>query len=581
MAEPLTNREIADIFLGVAARMEILGEDKFRLLAYRRAGEAVADLPMPLADYRARGALEDIPGIGKTIADKIETILDSGALPLAERLRAQVPDGVIDLLRVPDLGPSRASRLHKELGIASLDDLRAAVEGGKLRGLKGFGAKSEERIAAGLASMATDEGRILMSQALATAEPLLAALRAAAPGLAQAAYTGSLRRARPTIGDIDLLAAAENTAAVTAAFAGLPQVARVLSVGDEKASVLIQSGLRVDLLVVTPGRWGSALQHFTGSKEHNIHFRRLAQERGLTFSEQGFAAADGALTECATEEQVYAVLGLPWIPPEIREDAGELEAAAAGALPALLEPAELIADLHMHSRWSDGRATIAEMAAAARARGHRYMAITDHSAYLGVTGGVDPARLREQAAEVAALNARFEREGDPFRVLHGCEVDITPDGELALPDEALAQLDLVIASLHVSLRQPREQATARLLRAIRNPHVDMIAHPTGRILNRRPGADLDMEVILAAAAEHGVLMEINSGPDRLDLEAGHVRRALELGVDLTVNSDAHHPDDLAWQRLGALTARRGWAPAGRIVNTWPLERLRERLRARG
>jgi DNA polymerase (family 10) len=577
MVEALSNRDIADVFLGIAARMEILGEDKFRLLAYRRAGEAIADLPMPLADYRARDALDEIPGIGKTIAEKIGVLLDTGSLPLAERLRAQVPDGVVALLRVPDLGPSKAARLHKELGIASLEDLQAAVEAGKLRGLKGFGAKSEERIAAGLAALAGDEGRILMSSALATAEQLIEALRRASPGLELVAYTGSLRRARPTIGDIDLLAAADDTAAVTSAFTKLPNVARVLGVGEHKASALLQSGLRADLLVVTPARWGSALQHFTGSKDHNIHFRRIAQERGLTFSEQGFAREDGSLLECATEAEVYAVLDLPYIPPEIREDAGEIEAAAAGRLPALVELDQLRADLHMHSRWSDGRATIAEMAAAAEARGYQYIAITDHSAYLGVTGGMDAARLREQAAEVAALNAAYAERGSSFRVLHGCEVDITPDGTLALPDEALAPLDLVIASLHVSLRQPREQATARLLRAIENPHVDIIGHPTGRILNRRPGADLDMEAILRAAAERGTIMEINSGPDRLDLDAGHVRRALELGVDLTVNSDAHHPADLAWLRFGVLTARRGWAPAERIVNTWPMERLLERL----
>lgn len=577
MAHPLSNREVADVFIGIANRMEILGDDKFRLLAYRRAGEAIADLPMPLADYRARDALDAIPGIGKTIAEKIGTLLDSGSLPLAERLAEQVPAGVLELLRVPDLGPGRVARLHSELGVASVDDLRAAVAAGKVRALKGFGPKMEERIGQGLAALGDGERRALLGQALATAEELIAQLRRAAPGLADLAYTGSLRRARPTIGDIDLLAAADDTAAVTAAFAALPMAAAVIAAGEVKASVALHNGQRADLLVVAPGRWGSALQHFTGSKEHNIHFRRLAQEQGLTFSEQGFARADGSLIACADEEAVYAQLGLAWIPPELREDAGEIEAAAAGGLPRLLEQADMRADLHMHSRWSDGRASIAEMAAAAEARGMAYIAITDHSAYLGVTGGVDAARLREQAAEVAALNAAYAERGSPFRVLHGVEVDITPDGELALPDEALAQLDLVIASLHVSLRQPREQVTARLLRAIDNPHVDLIAHPTGRILNRRDGADLDMEAVLRAAAATGTILEVNSGPDRLDLDAGHVRRALELGVDLTVNTDAHHPDDMAWQRLGVLTARRGWAPAERVVNTWPLERLRERL----
>ncbi len=579
MTEARSNREIADLFLAIADRMEILGEDRFRLLAYRRAGEAIADLPMPLADYRARDALEQIPGIGKTIAEKIAVILDSGTLPLAERLRSEVPDGVLELLRVPELGPARVARLYRELGIASLEQLRAALEAGQLRGLKGFGAKSEERIRQGLASLAEGERRILLGPALATAELLLAELRAALPDLAHLAYTGSLRRARPTVGDIDLLAAAADTAAVTAAFVALPQVARILAQGEVKASVLLHSGLRADLLVVAPARWGSALQHFTGSKEHNIHIRRLAQEQGYSFSEQGFARADGTLLECATEEQVYATLGLAYIPPELREDAGEIEAAAAGRLPTLIAPEALLADLHMHSRWSDGRATIAEMAAAAEARGLRYIAITDHSAYLGVTGGLDAARLHEQAAEVAAVNAAWAARGSPFRVLHGVEVDITPDGSLALPDAALAGLDLVIASLHVSLRQPREQVTARLLQAIANPHVDLIAHPTGRILNRRPGADLDMEAVLRAAATHGTILEINSGPERLDLDAGHVRRALELGVDLAINSDAHQPDELAWTRLGVLTARRGWAPAERVVNTWPLERLLARLRS--
>jgi len=577
-AEPRSNREIADVFLGIADRMDMLGEDRFRSLAYRRAGEAIADLPMPLADYRARNALEDIPGIGKTIADKIITLLDTGDLPLAARLRGQVPDGVLDLLRVPELGPAKAARLHKELGVASLADLRAAVEAGKVRALKGFGAKSEERLRAGLAGLEQGERRILMSQALHQAEALLDALRAAAPGLARAAYAGSLRRARPTVGDLDLLAAAADTAAVTAAFTRLPQVAGIIGAGDVKASVHLHSGLRADLLVVAPERWGSALQHFTGSKDHNVHFRRIAQERGLKFSEQGFEREDGTLLTCPDEAAVYAALGLPYIPPELREDAGEIEAAAAGQLPALVDLADMRADLHMHSRWSDGRATIAEMAAAAEARGLQYIAISDHSAYLGVTGGVDAERLREQAAEVAAVNAEFERRGSPFRVLHGVEVDITPDGDLALPDEALAPLDIVIASLHVSLRQPREQATARLLKAIANPHVDVIAHPTGRILNRRPGADLDMEAVLQAAAAHGTIMEVNAGPDRLDLDAGHVRRALELGVDLAIDSDAHHPADLAWLRLGVLTARRGWAPAERVVNTWPRERLLQRLR---
>lgn len=581
MSQMRSNREIADIFLGIADRMEILGEDRFRALAYRRAGEAIADLPLPLADYRARGMLETIPGIGKTIAEKIGIILDTGSLPLAERLRAEVPDGVLDLLRVPDLGPSRVGRLFRELGVAGLEDLRQAVESGKLRNVKGFGPKSEARIRQGLAALAAGGPTVLLWDALIAAEEVIAELHALLPNLPRPVYAGSLRRACPTVDRLDLLAAAEDPTAVIGAFVTLPQAARVLAQGETSASVMLHKGLRADLLVVQPARWGSMLQWLTGSQQHTLHLQRLAQERGCRYTEQGFVRPDGTLIECAAEEQVYAALGLPYIPPELREDGGEIEAAINGRLPMLIKPEELVADLHMHTRWSDGRMSIAEMAAAAEARGLHYIAITDHSAYLGVTGGLDAVRLRDQAAEVAAVNAAYERRGSPFRVLHGIEVDITPDGHLALPDEALAQLDLVIASIHLSLRQPREQITARLLRAIANPHVDIIAHPTGRILNRRPAADLDMEAVLQAAAEHGVIMEINSGPDRLDLDAQYVRRALELGVDLAINSDAHHADELAWTRLGTLTARRGWAPAARIVNTWPLERLRARLRARG
>jgi DNA polymerase (family 10) len=576
----LSNREVADIFAAVADSMEILGEDKFRSLAYRRAAEAIADLPMPLRDYQARNALEDIPGIGKTIAEKIATILDTGQLPLYERLKTQVSPGLLELLQVPDLGPRSVARLSKELNISSVADLRAAIADGRLRALKGFGAKSEARIAQGLAEMEGRQRRIIMPNALQYAEGLIAALREAAPTVEQLGYAGSLRRATPTTGDIDLLAGATDSAALITAFTTLPQVARVEAQGDIKASVILQSGMRADLLVVPPQRWGSALQHFTGSKDHNIHFRRLAQERDLSFSENGFARNDGSLIECADETAVYAVLDLPFIAPELREDNGEFAAAQAGKLPNLVGLDDMRADLHMHSTWSDGQASIAAMAAAAEARGLHYIAITDHSAYLGVTGGVDAERLKQQAVEVAALNAEYEARGSAFRILHGVEVDITPDGTLALSDDVLAQLDIVVASLHVSLRQERAQVTARLLRAIENPHVDIIAHPTGRILERRAGADLDMEQILPAAVAAHKLLEVNSGPDRLDLDAVYVRRALELGAYITINSDAHHPSDLAWLRYGVLTARRGWAAAERVVNTWPLDQLRSWLAQR-
>ncbi len=573
MSMPLSNHEIADIFRAVADSMEILSEDRFRILSYRRAADAVGDLPMPLADYRAHDTLEAIPGIGKTIAEKIGVLLDTGSLPLYERLKQQVPSGLLDLLRVPDLGPRKVKRLYDELGIASLDDLRTAVDQGTLRGLKGFGAKSEQRIAQGLEALSQHERRSLLSHALTTAEAVIQVLKAAVPDPSHVQYAGSLRRARATIGDIDILAASPDPGTVARAFASLPQVARIIAAGDTKVSVALHNGFQADLLVVPPDQWGSALQHFTGSQAHNIRLRELALERGLSFSERGFRRQDGSIVPCADEAAVYAMLDLAWIPPELREDRGEFAVARAGTVPTLVDLSDIRGDLHMHSTWSDGHADIATMAAAAHKRGYSYIAITDHSAYLGVTGGLNVQRLHAQAAEVARVNAQYANQGYLFRVLHGVEVDITPEGDLALPDEALADLDIVVASLHVSLRQPREQVTERLLRAIHNPHVDIIAHPTGRILERREGADLDMEAIFQAAAATGTWLEINSGPDRLDLDALHVRRALELGVTLVINSDAHHPDNLAWLRYGVLTARRGWATPDRVANTWPVEMI--------
>jgi DNA polymerase (family X) len=575
MAALMTNREIADVFYAIADTMEVLGEDRFRTQSYRRAGDALGDLPEPLASYRARGQLEAIPGVGKAIAEKIRELLDTGELRFYERLKAKVPAGVLEMLRVPNVGPRTAGRLYSELGIASLAELKVAAESGKLAGVKGFGAKTIEGIIQGIAAAEQRDQRTLLSAALSAAEGLISALRAAVPDVREVSYTGSLRRGRQTIGDLDFVAAADDPAAVVHAFTTLPLVTRVESSGSEKATVYLHNGFQADLIALPPAMWGSALQHFTGGKAHNIHFRELALARGLSFSEHGFLRSDGTMLACATEEQVYAAIGLPWIPPELREDTGELEAARDGRLPRLVELTDLKADLHMHSTWSDGKASIREMASAAQAYGYRYMAITDHSAYLGITNGLDGARLAQQAEEVTALNAEYAARGDGFRILRGVEVDITADGSLALPDEVLADLDIVVASPHVSLRQPIDQATERLLRAIRNPHVDIIGHPTGRLLGSREGAELDLDAIGRAAAETGTLLEVNSGPDRLDLEAASVRRVLELGARITIDSDSHHPDNLPWIRLGVITARRGWAEAKDVANTWELGRLME------
>ncbi|KAB8143983.1 DNA polymerase/3'-5' exonuclease PolX [Chloroflexia bacterium SDU3-3] len=569
MPATLTNHDIAEVFAKIALSLEVAGESRYRFQAYQRAADSIGELPAALATYRERGELEAIPNIGKTLADKIIELLDTGQLQFYEKLKQQVPPGVLDLMKVPSIGPRTAGKLYKELGIDSLAALKQAADTGKLAGVKGFGAKTIAGISAGITAAEQADTRVLMGEALAMAEQLLAALREAVP-LREAAYAGSLRRGRETTGDLDILAAAEDTASVVRAFTALPMIAYVDSSGDAKATAYLHSGMQVDLYAVDPAVWGAALHHFTGSRAHNIRFRELALAQGMSFSEHGFKRLEsGETVPCATEQQVYATVGLPWIAPELREDAGEFEAAQAGALPRLVELADIRADLHMHSTWSDGKHSIRAMAEAAMARGYSHMAITDHSAYLGIVNGLDAARLKAQAEEIRALNAEL----GGFRILRGVEVDITPDGGLALPDEVLAELDIVVASPHVQLRQPAEQATERILKAIRNPHVDIIGHPTGRLIGGRAGAELDIDAVARAAAETNTLLEVNSGPDRLDLSAAHARRALELGALLVTDSDAHHTDNLAWIRLGVVTARRGWAAADQLANTWDLPRL--------
>jgi DNA polymerase (family X) len=565
----MNNREIADIFDRIADLLEIKGEVIYKVLAYQRAAESLRELASDLNEYRQQGQLTDIPGVGKAIAEKIDELLSSGKLEFYDKLIQEVPETLVELLRVPDLGPKKVGLFWRELGLATLSDLESAAKSGKLRSLPGMGEKSEAKILTGLESLAHRTLRTPLTLAWPAAQNLVAQL-SDVPGVEVVTVAGSLRRMKATVGDVDLLAAAEDSRAVMEAFVQLPDVSRVLSRGETKSSVEFGDGLRVQLWVHPPHRFGTALQYATGSKEHNVRLRELALKQDLSLSDQAFIKKDGSEILCADEPKVYATLGLPWIPPELREDRGEVQAARQGNLPELLEGEDIQGDLHAHSTWSDGKNTILEMAEAARERGWKFMAITDHSHSLGVAGGLSADELLAQREEVKKAQTKL---GDSIHILHGVEMEIRADGSLDYPDEVIAGLDIVIAALHSGLRQPRQRVTERMLTAIRNPHVDIIAHPVGRLIPDREGADLDLETIFKEASEHGVVLEINSDPHRLDLDDVHARRAVELGVLLAVNSDAHSPDGYDLLQFGVATARRGWVEKGNVINTWDVEQL--------
>lgn len=567
----MNNREVADLFEKIAHMLSIRGDVVHRVLAYQKAAEAVRELGRDINQVYAEDRLTEIAGIGSTLADKIGEMLTTGKLEFYERLAQEIPPTLVDLLRVEGMGPKRVQQVYKTLGVTTLAELTAVARAGKLKDLPRMGAKSEQRLLTAIAALAKHgDDRVPLGAAWPVAQAILAELQTL-PGVVHTAVAGSLRRMRATIGDVDLLVAAATAEPIMAHFCAMPQVERINGRGPTKSSVILHSGLQVDLRVLPPERWGTLLSYFTGSKNHNVRLRELALKQGLSLNEHAFTPTTGGdEILCASEEAVYATLGLPFIPPTLREDRGEIEAALAGSLPQLIQQSDLVGDLHMHTTWSDGKMSVLDMARAAQADGLRYIAITDHSASLGIANGLSVERLWQQAEEIAATNAQL---GPDFRILHGTEMEIKADGALDFPDEVLAQLDFVIASLHTSLSQPRDQVTGRLLNAIYNPHVDMIAHPTGRLLPDRPGADLDMDQVLAAAAATGTILEINANPSRLDLRDSHARRAVELGVKLAINTDAHHVNHFALRHYGVATAQRGWATAVAIVNTWPLPTL--------
>jgi DNA polymerase (family 10) len=564
-----TNQQVAEIFETIANLLEIKGEVIYKILAYRRAADSLNELGRDVNDVWREGKLTEIPGVGKAIAEKIDELLATGELGFYDKLTAEVPETLAEELKVPDLGPKKVALFWRELGITNLEELEAAARGGKLRELPGMGAKSEAKIIAGIEALSRRTTRLPLGRAWPVAQDLLEFFRSVY-GVKVAEAAGSLRRMRDTVGDLDLLVATSDSKMVMEAFIRRPDVARVLGHGETKSSVEFTNGLRAQLWAHPPERFGTALQYATGSKDHNVRLRELALKQGLSLSEHALTKEDGSEILCATEEEVYRTLGLPWIAPELREDRGEVKAARMGTLPVLLELEDLQAELHTHTTWSDGQLTIKQMALAAQKRGNRILAITDHSVSLGVAGGLSIEDLKKQRQEIDAVQAEL---GDSIHLLQGAEVEMRADGSLDYPDDVLAELDLVIASLHTGLRQSRQKVTERTLNAISNPCVNVIAHPTGRLIPDREPADLDMDAVLAAAAEHDVVLEINAHPSRLDLNDVYARRAIELGVHLTINTDAHAESDLDLLHFGVATARRAWVGSEQVINTWDREQL--------
>ncbi len=591
----MNNTDIARVLLDLADLLEIQDANPFRVRAYRNAARTVGELTAPLSKMVADGAvLTSLAGIGKEMANHIRELVETGELRLLAELSAQTPRSLLELVRLPGVGPKRARQVFDELGVRDLAELRAAAEGGKLAALKGFGPKTQEKL---LGKM-TAEGKKERRFGIAEADFVVAELRvhlAPVLELERLEPAGSQRRRRETVADLDLVAVATTPQPVIERFLAYPGIEKVLGAGETKISVVLRSGMQVDLRIVEAKSFGAALVYFTGSKAHNIRIRKMGIERGLRISEYGVfevgkkkAAAQeesqpavdpwaGKWLGGRDEAEVYEAVGLPWIPPELREDRGEVEAAVQGKLPKLVETADLRGDLQMHSTWSDGAETIETMLQACAQREYEYFAITDHSPALAMVRGLDATRLRQQASEIAQLRKRHKK----IRILHAMEVDILADGTLDMDDESLASLDLVLVSIHSKFDLDPAAQTERLLKAVCHPMAQIWAHPTGRRFGRREGAVFDVDAVLAACAERGVAVEINAQPQRLDLKDTHAIRARELGCRFVISTDAHRPRELDYIRYGVEQARRAWLTKKDVLNTLPLEKFLKAIRKRG
>ena len=570
---PIHNADIAAIFEEIAELLEIQNENPFRIRAYRNAARQVEGMGVPVADMVAKGEdLTELPGIGDDLAAKIQEIVATGQCKALEKLRKQVPPSITELLKIPGLGPKRVRALYDTLKVKSIDQLAKAAQAGKIRELEGFGEKTEQTILAALAAHVTEQKRFKLAIAAQYAEPLKQYLEKV-PGVQQVVLAGSYRRFKETVGDIDILVTATGAEKVMDKFTTYDEVREVLAKGETRATVILKCNLQVDVRVVDPDCYGAALQYFTGSKAHNIEIRRLAQERRLKISEYGVFRGERRVAG-ETEESVYRAVDLPWIPPELRENRGEIEAARAGKLPKLVELKELRGDLHVHTKATDGHNTLSEMAAAARAHGLDYLAITEHSRRLTVAHGLDVQRLRQQMEAIDKLNANLK----DITILKGIEVDILEDGSLDLPDDVLGELDIVVGAVHSQFKLARAKQTARILKAMDHPHFTIFAHPSGRLIDQREPYDVDMLKLIRHARERGCFLELNAHPERLDLLDIHCQMAKEEGVLVAISSDAHSIQDFDNLYYGVGQARRGWLEKKDVLNTRSLKELRVLLK---
>jgi DNA polymerase (family 10) len=570
----MNNKEIAKVFQDIADLLELKGENPFKIRAYQKAVRSIEHLPVEVEQLVAEEKLKEVPGVGEAITKKITELVTTGHLSYYEKLKAEFPDGISTLLDIPGVGPKTAMLLSSELGIKSVDELEAAIISGKVASLPRMGDKVTENILRHIQTLRRKDQRIPIGEALPVVDDILTRL-GQVPGVRNLAPAGSLRRFRETVGDIDLMGTADNASEIIQTFVNLPQVREVLASGITKASVVVSGGLQVDLRIVEHDCFGSLLQYFTGSKQHNINLRERAHRMGLKLSEYGITnLATEELEKFATEEAFYKRQGLEFIPPELREGQQEVERAEQGTIPRLVELSDIKGDFHVHTNWSDGRDTLEAMALAARDLGYQYLGIADHSGGRSIAHGLDAERLKQQISEIKKLNQRISG----IHIFCGMEVDIRADGSLDLTDELLSELDIVTAAVHSSLNQSQEQMTNRIITAMENPNVNVLAHPTSRLLPDREPVAVDMEAIFRAAVKTNTMLEINAAPSRLDLKDIHAYRARELGVKLVINTDAHSTEHLAFMRFGIGVARRGWCQAQDIINTGPLNEIIAHLR---